>query len=146
MPTVNNIEHLRKWFRQCPVLSPENRFRVDYLAEEPTEYSLFSVPSTIKYHENVLGESVPNDTQTVNYIFASKEYFGADERQNIINAGVYQDIINWITEQNSQLNFPRINEGRVTAIKPTLTGYVAAPGADSARYQIQLEVTYNRMG
>ena len=47
MPTVNNVEHLRKWFRQCPALSKANHFRVDYLAEEATEYALYAVPSTV---------------------------------------------------------------------------------------------------
>ena len=144
MPTVNNIEQLRKWFRQCPALSPDNRFRVDYMAEEPTEYSLYAVPSTIKHRKNVLGEFIPTDEQRINYIFASKEVFGADERQNIRNAGFCQDVINWIIEQNKKQNFPRIEEGCVMAINPTLTGYAAVPDTDSARYQISLEIVYER--
>lgn len=145
MPTVNNIEQLRKWFRQCPALSPDNRFRVDYMAEEPTEYSLYAVPSTIRHKQNVLGEFVPSDNQSVNYIFAAKEVFGADERQNISNAGFCQDVINWIIAQNREQNFPRIEEGCVTAIKPTLTGYAAVPDTNSARYQISLEIAYTRL-
>lgn len=112
------------------------------MAEEPTEYSLFAVPSTIRYRENVLGEFVPREIQSINYIFASKEVFGADEAQNMSNLGWYQDVIGWITEQNAKLNFPRMNEGRVTSVRPTLSAYPIAPGTDSARYQIQLEVTY----
>ena len=104
MPTVNNVEHLRKWFRQCPALSKANHFRVDYLAEEATEYALYAVPSTVNYHENVLGEHVPNDIQTLNFIFASKEVFGAAEAQNIANYGFYQDVIDWIINQNSSRN------------------------------------------
>lgn len=142
MPEVNNIEHLRKWLRQCPALSPDNRFRVDYMAEEPTEYSLFAVPSAIKYRENVLGEYIPREIQSIDYIFASKEVFGADETQNMSNLGWYQDVTGWITEQNARLNFPRMNEGRVLSIRPTLSAYPIAPGANSARYQIQLEITY----
>ena len=66
MPTVNNVEHLRKWLRGCPALLPENHFRVDYLAEEPVEYSLISVPSTIAYRKNVLGEDIPRKQQVMN--------------------------------------------------------------------------------
>lgn len=142
MPTVNNVEHLRKWFRQCPVLSPDNHFRVDYLAEEPVEYSIFSVPSTIRYHENVLGEEVPNDIQRQDYIFATKEFWGADETQNLNNLGFYQDVQAWIFAQNAARIFPKMDNGRVLSIKPTLSQYVSAPGTDSARYQIQIEVTY----
>ena len=144
MPTVNNIEHLRKWLRACPALLRENHFRVDYLAEEATEYALYAVPSTVRFHENVLGEHVPNDIQTLDFIFASKENFGANELQNIANYGFYQDVTDWIIDQNSMRNLPEINEGRVLSIVPTLTPYVAIPGTNSAKYQIQIKLTYRR--
>jgi hypothetical protein len=115
---------------------------VDYLAEEPIEYSLISVPSTIAYRKNVLGEEIPRKQQSMNFIFATRQEWGADEAQNIANFGFYQDVILWMVEQNAVRNLPRINEGRVTAIKPTLSQYVSAPGTDSARYQIQIEVSY----
>jgi len=142
LPAVNNVEHLRHWLRQCPVLSAGNHFRVDYMAEEPVEYSLISVPSSIAYRKNVLGEDVPQDNQTVNFIFATRETWGGDEAQNIENFGFYQDIIAWIVDRNNAHDFPRINDGVVTAIKPTLSQYVSAPGTDSARYQIQIAVDY----
>lgn len=145
MPTVNNVEHLRKWFRTCPLLSPDNHFRVDYLAEEATEYALYAVPSNIVYHENVLGEHVPNDIQSLNFIFASKENYGANELQNIANYGFYQDITDWIVEQNSLRKLPCVNEGRVLSVVPTLTQYVAIPGTNSAKYQIQIKLTYRRL-
>lgn len=142
LPTVNNAEHLRRWLRSCPALSYDNRFRIDYMAEEPVEYSLISVPSSIVYRQNVLGESIPRENQTMQFIFATREMWGADERQNLNNLGFYQDVIAWMIEQNSRLNFPRINEGQVTSIKPILTQYVSAPGTDSARYQITIEASY----
>lgn len=142
MPTINNIEHLRAWLRGCPAISRDNRFRVDYMAEEPVEYSLISVPSTISYRENVLGESIPRENQTMSFIFATRESWGADERQNIQNYGFFQDVTAWIIEQNARRIFPRINEGRVTSIRPILTTYVSSPGTDSARYQITIEISY----
>lgn len=144
--TDNNVESLRRWFRACPLLSAENHLRVDYLAEEPEEYALISVPSTIRYHENVLGEDVPNDIQTVQFIFASRENYGADERQNMDNYGFYQGIVLWIIEQNAERNLPALSQGRVLSVKPTLSQYVSAPGTDSARYQIQIEVKYRYSG
>ena len=142
MPTVNNVEHLRKWLRGCPALPSENPLRVDYMGEEPTEYSLIALPSTIAYRKNVLGEEIPRKQQAMQFIFASREQWGADERQNIENYGFYQNVIAWMLEQNAVRNLPRINEGTVTAIKPTLSQYVSAPGTDSARYQIQIEIAY----
>lgn len=142
MPTINNIEHLRAWLRRCPALSRNNRFRVDYMAEEPIEYSLISVPSSIVYRQNVLGETIPRENQKMSFIFATREYWSADERQNIQNYGFYQDVTAWMLEQNAQRIFPRINEGIVTAIHPVLSTYVSSPGTDSARYQITIELAY----
>lgn len=144
MPELNNVDQLRKWFRQCPALSDNNRFRVDYLSESPTEYAIYASPSTIAYRENVLGEEVPTDIQTLNFIFASKESYGADVQQNLANMGFYDDVVLWVLEQNELRNFPTINGGRVKSIVPTLTAFPAEIGSDTAKYQIQLRMTYKR--
>lgn len=145
MPQVSsNAEQLRTWFRDCPALAEGSRFRVDYLAENPTEYALYAVPSQIKYRENILGEEVPEDIQTINYIFASKESYGPDIEQNLANLGFYDAVVLWILSQNEQRNFPTINEGRVRSIVPTLTAYPIQVGSNAAKYQIQLKITYRR--
>lgn len=141
---ANDTERLREWFRACPVLSQNNRFSVDYMSENPTEYAIYSVPSTLAYHENVLGEEILNDTQTLNFIFASKQSFGADVLQNLENLAFYQAVTAWILEQNAARNFPKIDSGRVQSIVPTLTAFPAETGSDAAKYQIQIKVTYRR--
>lgn len=144
MPQANNTENLRTWFRGCPLLAPSSRFRVDYLAENPTEYAIYSVPSSLSYHENVLGEEILDDVQTINFIFASKESYGADVDQNLGNLGFYEGVVAWILEQNAARKFPTINEGRVRSIVPTLTAYPVETGTDAAKYQIQIRLTYRR--
>lgn len=139
-----NVELLREWFRTCPALSRNNRFRVDYLSEAPTEYALYASPTTITFHENILGEEVPDDIQHLNFIFASKEQYGADVRQNLANLAFYDAVVCWIIEQNTARNLPRINEGTVKSIVPTLTAFAAQVGSDSAKYQIQIKLTYRR--
>lgn len=145
MPQVlNSAQQLRAWLRACPALAKDNRFRVDYLAENPTEYAIYAVPSQLNYRENVLGEMIPLPVQTVNYIFASKESYGADVEQNLANLGFYDEVVAWILEQNAQLRFPEIAEGKITSIVPTLTAYPIEVGSNAARYQIQLKITYKR--
>lgn len=141
---LNSAAQLRDWFRGCPALAAGNRFRVDYLAENPTEYAIYAVPSQINYRENVLGEEIPLDIQSINYIFASKESYGADVEQNLANLGFYDEVVRWILEQNARRNFPTINEGRIKSIVPTLTAYPIQIGSDAAKYQIQLKITYRR--
>jgi hypothetical protein len=142
---LNNTEQLRDWFRTCPAIEKSNRFRVDYLTETPTEYAIYAVPSTLKTHENILGEEVLDDIQTQNYIFASKEVYGSDIQQNLDNLGFYDDVIRWIVDQNTTQNFPDWCGGKVKSIFPTLTPYVAQPGSSTAKYQIQLKITYRRV-
>lgn len=144
MSDINSIEKLRDWFRGCPAILRGNRFRVDYVAEKPTEYAIYAVPSTLRYHENILGEEVPDDIQTQNFIFASKENYGADIEQNLANMKFHQDVTDWIIAQNAARNFPQWNDGRVTSIVPTLTAYPAQVGSSTAKYQIQLRITYRR--
>lgn len=141
---VNNIENLRTWFRTCPAVNTQYRFGVNHVSEKPTEYALYSVPSTLKYNENVLGERVLDDIQTENYIFASKESYGADIEQNIAVLGWYQEIVAWIIAQNNAGNYPVIADGVVRSILPTLSAYPAEVGSSVAKYQIQLAVTYRR--
>lgn len=139
-----NIEKIREWFITCPLIKADKFVRVDYLPEKPTEYAVYSVPSPINYRKNVLGEEIPTDMQTVNYIFASKESYGADVSQNLTNLGFYQAVVEWITEQNAARNFPQIVEGDIKSIVPTLTAYPVEVGSNEAKYQIQLKITYRR--
>ena len=136
------MDQVREWLNGCPALSVNNRFRVDFLAENATEYALYSAPSPLQYRENVLGEFVLRDIQTLNFIFASREAYGADVQQNLANLAFYEEVMAWIIEQNNLHNFPVISEGRVLTIVPTLTPFVVDGGVDSARYQIQIRMTY----
>lgn len=145
MPQTTNAECLRNWFRACPAILNTNYFRVDYLAESATEYAIYAVPSQINYRENVLGERIPMDIQTLNFIFASKESYGADIQQNLANLGFYDEVVKWVLEQNNIGNLPPINDGLVKSIVPTLTAYTAEVGSDAAKYQIQLQLTYRRV-
>lgn len=142
MSDVNNVEQLRLWFRECPAISKQKRFGVDYVSESPTEYAIYAVPSGLKYHENILGERVLDDIQTQNFIFASKEPYGQDVLQNLQNLKFHQDVVEWIQEQNAAQSFPEWDEGRIRSIVPTLTAHVSQVGSNTAKYQIQLAIQY----
>ena len=142
MPQTNNTERLRTWLRTCPLVAKRTRFGADYMTENATEYGVFSVPSSLRYRENILGEQVPTLNQEQNFIFASKAPYGSDIKQNLENLGFWQDVVSWIWEQNDAQNFPEWDGGHVKSIVPTLTGALTQAGSDAARYQIQLRVSY----
>lgn len=144
MPEVNNAEQLRAWFRACPLLASGVRFNADYVAGKAAEYAIYSVPSALKYHENILGDEIPDDNQTQNFIFVAELPYGADARQNLDNLGFMQAVVGWILQQNMGRAFPFWAGGQIKSILPTLTGAPVQVGASSAKYQIQLKINYRR--
>ncbi len=145
MQFVNNVESLRAWFDTCPHLAPGRPLTVDYTGGAAVEYSIFAVPSEIKYKTNVLGETTPQEIQTLDYIFASIENHGKINKVNTANHVFYQKVIDWIMEQSAAGNLPEINNGKITSIIPTLTAYVHSATAAEARYQINIKITYRRV-
>lgn len=144
MPRINNVSQLRSWLFACPAIPKGAAISIDYMDGNAAEYAIYSVPSTIKYSENVLGEYVPDAIQTVDYILCSSENYGADIEKNADNLGTYQNIVNWIMAQNAALNFPAWGDGVIQSLVPTLTANPTQAGANVARYQINIKITYRR--
>ena len=142
MPEINNAERLRAWLLDCPALKAAAYFGADYLGENATEYAVISVPSTLRYRENIIGKMVLRESQEQNFIFAAKVPYGSDVQQNLSNLGFFQDVATWIQEQSRVGNLPEWDGGRVTAISVTNTGAPMQTGSDAARYQFQIKVIY----
>lgn len=142
MPTVNNTESLRAWLRQCPDIAKSYRFGADYVGEGATEYALMSVPSNLRYRENILGKRFLAERQEQNFIFAAKVPYGSDVQQNLANMGFFQAVQSWIYEQNAAGNFPEWDNGTIYAIECSNTGAPIQTGANEARYQFQIKVLY----
>jgi len=146
MPSSNITiaQGLRTWFRSCPSVSSGNRFHVDYLSAQPTEYTINVAPTQIDYKVDVLGEVYVNPIQTVNFVFACREDYSADVLQNLTNLGFFDELISWMIEQNKLHNFPIISDGDVISVMPTLTQYLYEATADTGRYQINCVLKYRR--
>lgn len=144
MAEINNADSVRLWLRQCPAVNQKKRFSADYMGENATEYSLLSIPSQLRTRENILGEEVPLDEQEQSFMFATKLPYGADITQELENLAFFQDVTNWLYEQNAAKNFPDWDGGRIKSIVPTLTPTISRVSADAAEYRIQIKVTYRR--
>lgn len=144
MPEVNTIENIRAWLRSCPAIKPSNRFKVDHLGADPTEYAIFVSPSPLNSRTDILGNINYDSMQTLNFIIASREAYGSDVLQNLANLGFFDEIIAWIYEQNKAKNLPEIREGKAVSIMPSLTQYLFEAGTDNGRYQIQCKMLYRR--
>lgn len=133
---MNNDILLRDWMKQCPYLSSDTVAQNGKL-----EYGIYPSPVTIRYHENVLGEYVPDDIQVIDFILTAKRMYNSAESDGY---NFYDGIIRWITEQNDNRNFPPLNEGYAKSVIPTLTQYVSEPNMKMERCQIQIEITYKK--
>ena len=141
----SNIEALRIWLRGCDALSRNNPFRIDFIDDDRTEYALQHQPSVMRYKQNVLGQTVPDTNQAQNFSLMLRLPYGQDVAQNMRNAEFCQAVYNWMLEQNARQNVPNIIDGPVVSVVPTLSPYVAQADAESAIYQIQIQINYKRL-
>ena len=138
---INNTASMRTWLRSCPQIESVRLFGADYLGDEES-YSLDVTPTALKYRENILGDMVLQEKQEQNFVFASRDPYGADYQQNLNNLAFFQAVAKWVIDQNNARNFPEWEGGEVVAIVPTLSAYPITMGSAYARYQIQIKVTY----
>lgn len=143
MPEINNTDKFRSWLRTCPSIAKSKYFGADYIGESATQYAVISVPSQLRYKDNIWGERAFRQKQEQNFVFAAKAPYGSDTPQNLDNLGFFQDVATWIYEQNKAGNFPEWDGGIITAIEVQNTGAPIQVGPDSARYQFQIKVYYN---
>lgn len=135
---------LRDWFRQCSAVKADNRFGVDNLNADPTEYAIYMSPSNLATGVDVTGEVFVKSVQEQTFIFASREKHPRDVLQALANHGFYDSVIQWIIQQNKTKAFPEIPGGTVISIMPTLTQYLFEAGTNSGRYQISCKLKYRR--
>ena len=139
---INNAEKLRTWLRACPEIAKSKYFGADFIGENATEYAVFSVPSVLRYRENIIGDRFLLSKQEQNFIFAAKVPYGSDVKQNLDNLEFLQKVSNWILQQNAEGNLPDWEGGTVTGIDCSNTSAPIQIGSDVARYQFQIKVNY----
>lgn len=128
------IRAIRDFIATCPYLH-DGKIGVDYLENEMA-YSIEPSPVAPRV-SNFIDDS---GIKQFAFIFASRESYGQETIQNILNTEFYEDFSNWIEEQDNAGNLPEV-EG-IETIECTSTGYAYQTGIDMARYQIQLRITY----
>ena len=128
------IEAIREYIATCPYLH-DGKIGVDYLENE-VAYSI--EPTPVK----LIDTPFIDDTGINQFAFvlASRESYGQEIIQNMLNTEFYEDFANWIEENNFNGILPDI-EG-IESIECLSTGYAFQTGIDTARYQIPLRITY----
>lgn len=133
------IEAIRDYIATCPYLAEGRILGVDRLGADPVEYSIDTVPCEPVVKRYTDGSSV----RQIEVIFGSREAYGQNVLQNIINSGFYEAFADWIEQQDNLRNLPNFGQYRSAQSIAVLTnGYAFEVGEDTSRYQIQLRITY----
>jgi len=144
---MDNATHVRTWLLACPPIADSTGlFGSDYLQDEPGGFTLDSVPSALKYVENIEGEMRLQPRQEQLFVLAARMDYGAEASANLNNLGVFREIFDWIIGRDNARDLPAWEGGALTAIVPTLTAYPIAVGSSAARYQIQIKALYKVEG
>jgi len=136
------IKSLQEYIKKCPYLDTFNnaiRVNVNYLEPSADTYSIEEIPI-----EPIVKKYVNGDTiRQYDFIFTSREPYGADVMQNIDNSGFYESFASWIESNNDNEIFPILDKGlEPREIKVTSTGYAFGVTESTAEYQIQLKLKY----
>lgn len=135
------IESVRDLISGCPLLKNGILLNVDRLGDSEIEYTIDSDITDPILRRYTDGSSL----RQFNFIFASREKYGADTLQNIANSGFYEDFADWIETQSNSGNLPILDKYRVPQyIEVQSNNYVFDPNDSTARYQIQLKFVYYR--
>lgn len=138
----STAENIRAWFLTCPTVAKILKFGTDYIGDEATECSIYSMPSSLNYTEDIMGNIVYSGKQALNFMFALRAHYGDDTEQNIENLKFFEELREWVYQQNKIGNLPEIYEGQVKSIMAGKTQYLASATADTAMYQMQFTVIY----
>lgn len=136
--TVNDDIHVRNWMAECPYVQDKyaRKNGVKLL-----EYGIYPSPTTPYYRENVLGELIQDELQDAAFMLTAKMQYLDGNAQRY---SFYQNVIDWIAEQNSKHNFPHLNDGVVKAVGAQRSQYVSEPNNNMERNEIQIRFTYRR--
>lgn len=117
---------------------------VDFLPAEAQTYSLDVVPCTEVIKQYLDGSAVKQFL----FVLASRNFHSDKIHQNTENLAFYEGFSRWVERQNRARNWPILDNGRVARkVEVTTSGYpFYVDEHGTARYQIQMKLTYDQKG
>lgn len=132
----NMVGKLREYILKCPYLDKDGKIGVDYLGPNATEYVIETTPVSQIVEKYITGKAKKQNV----FVFASREYFGPDTIQNMLNSTFYEKFASWIEKNNDEGILPDIKG--IESIEVLSTPYAYSTDEHTARYQIQLKIEY----
>lgn len=139
------IGDVRTFIAGCPFLDEFSQgigklINVNYLDENKKSYMVEPSINDKPIKERYIDGST---VRQMNFIFASREYFGRELAENLDIDEFYEKFSEWLEECNGTGNLPGLGEGKeARKIEATTHGYVFDASETLAQYQIQCKLTY----
>ena len=132
------IEKIRQYLIDNRVIDDDCRINVDFLGENPTEFAIIPIAVDPILERYVDGTSL----RQYQFQLISCNDYGADVMQNIDNSTFYEQLYNLIDENNNKNILPKIDG--IVSIECLNNGAILDATTNTARYSIQMKITYER--
>jgi len=133
------IESVREYFLKCPYLEDDVRLSVDFLGDHPLEYGIYTEPISPTIKKYVDGDELKQFA----FIFTTRNHMSGDLVTQLENSAFFDDLIEWIQEQNYMKVFPKLEGDRYpTKLEIVTNGYLSSADTGSSQYQIQMRLVY----
>lgn len=132
------IEKIRQYLIENNIIDENCRINVDFLGEEPTEFSIVPIAVDPILKKYIDGSSL----RQYQFQLISCNYYGADVMQNIANSTFYENLYNLIEENNDDGILPKIKG--IESIECLNNGAILDVTTNTARYSIQMKITYEK--
>ena len=137
------VEACREYMRGCPALATLNRIVVDYLADPTDSVSIEPEQVDPFYQRNIDGTTV----RQFQFSIAARLFYSDELAVNIANAGIFEDVVDWLEAKDAAKEYPTLDGNRVPCeIKALTSGWLFGDTEDlaQARYQITIRLLYDQ--
>ena len=125
------------------MIDDNDRFCVNYLDAEPVSFCIEETPNSPVVQRYMDGATI---RETAVVLAATQDY-SPDTLSQIANSGFWEDFSDWVEEQNRRRNYPTMKTGQTPQkIEITTTHYLYGATENTARYQVQMKLTYYQKG
>lgn len=134
------IETVRKYISELDCMKVfDNAININYLAAETDSFSIEEIPVNPIVKKYVDGSSI----RQFQFVFCSREPYGAEILQNIENSNFYEDFADEIEKKNNKGILPLLAENlEAISLEILSNAYTVSVTEDTSMYQINLNFKY----
>ena len=139
---MNLVESLKNYFNTYQGLQEETIF-VNFLKEKGSSFSIIPSPTQPVTRYNIDGTYEKRFT----FSLVGRFNYSQEIRMNIENSSFFQDLEEWLINNNEQDIYPDLGDGyRALRISVISNGYLLgiSPDGKTGQYEIRFELQYEK--